>query len=366
MPFHVNTPLVGERLEGQRASGASSALMPCSPGIINRPSIVLSAFASMNPLYDRSSMFSTKVPHRHSLAPFFAVVVGIGLFATMDALMKRASIASGVLSPLLARSGLGTLVLWPIWRLREGRGSWPGPEALRLHVMRGLVAAGMTAGYFWGLVRIPLAEAIAISFIAPLIALFLAAVLLGERVRPAAVGGSLVALFGVVLIAAGRLRAAAAGTDAAWGIASILFSAVLYAWNLVLQRQQAQVASPLEIAVMQNLVVALALLSAAAMLTIAGGAAQFLLVPAWTVWPDIAASALLASISLMMIAWAYARVEAQVLLPLEYTAFPWSALVGWVWFAEPVTLPTLGGLVLILLGVWFGARGAPQPQLPPG
>ena len=49
-------------------------------------------------------------------------------------------------------------------------------------------------GYFFGLTRLPMAEGIALAFIAPLVALFLAAWLLGERVdgviRPSARGGS--------------------------------------------------------------------------------------------------------------------------------------------------------------------------------
>ncbi|MFC3173024.1 DMT family transporter [Novosphingobium bradum] len=302
---------------------------------------------------------------RHPLAPVLAVIVAIGLFATMDALMKRASIETGVLPSLLARSALGAMVLWPAWRWRAAGQGWPGGAALRLHGLRGLVAAGMTGAYFWGIVRTPLAEAIAISFIAPLIALFLAAAMLGERLRREAVAGSLVALLGVGVITAGRLGHAAASHDAAWGIAAILVSAVLYGWNLVLQRQQAQLAGPLEIAAMQNLVVALVLLAAVPAGLVLGWDPRAMVIPAGAALPDIATAALFASASLMLLAWAYARAEAQALLPLEYTAFPWSALTGWLWFAEPVTLATLGGLTLILLGVGIGARGAPHPQLPP-
>ena len=74
----------------------------------------------------------------------------------------------------------------------------------------------------------------------------------------------------------------------------------------------------------------------------------------------------LASASLMLLSWAYARAEAQVLVPIEYTAFVWSALVGWLWFSEPVTRATLAGLTLILVGVWLGTRRHPEPIIPPG
>lgn len=322
---------------------------------------------------------SRSLRHHHPLAPIVAVTVAIGLFATMDALMKGAAIITGVFPALLARSLLGAAVLWPVWRWpvwrRAWRGSgaprraWPDAAVMRLHALRGAVVAGMAGSYFWGLVRTPLAEAIAISFIAPLIALYLAAVMLGERVRGQAVVGSLVALGGVAVIAAGRMGDAGRGADAGWGIAAILGSAVLYAWNLVLQRRQAQLARPLEVALFQNLFVALALVVTAPAALALGRAPGELLIPAAAALPDIAWAALLASVSVMLLAWAYARAEAQALVPIEYTAFPWSALTGWLWFGEAVTGATVGGLALILLGVWIGARGAPSPlpqaQLPP-
>ena len=45
----------------------------------------------------------------------------------------------------------------------------------------------MAACFFWGVVRTPLAEGIALSFIAPLVALYLAAVQLGEKIRREAI-----------------------------------------------------------------------------------------------------------------------------------------------------------------------------------
>jgi len=117
--------------------------------------------------------------------------------------------------------------------------------------------------------------------------------------------------------------------------------------------------------VMQNAFVAVVLLAGVPAALALGAALPALVLPNAAALPDIAWAALLASVSVMLLAWAYARAEAQVLVPIEYTAFPWSALTGWLWFAEPVTPGTLGGLVLILLGVWIGARGAPGPQLPP-
>ncbi|MEY4056480.1 MAG: hypothetical protein RL519_1815, partial [Pseudomonadota bacterium] len=52
------------------------------------------------------------------------------------------------------------------------------------------------------------------------------------------------------------------------------------------------------------------------------------------------------------------RAEAQALLPIEYTAFIWAALFGWLVFAEPVAVETLAGVALIVIGCWIAARKA--------
>jgi len=282
--------------------------------------------------------------HKPHTLPFLAAIAGIALFSVMDALMKRASIASGAYSAMLVRSVFGVVVMLPVWRYRRGR--WPGPEAMRLHALRGAVAALMATTFFWALVRLPLAEAIAISFIAPLIALYLASVWLGETIGKRAILASLLGLAGVVVIGAARIGEQDFSDDAAWGIGAILLSAVLYAFNLILQRKQALLSGPTEVALFQTVFVALFL----------GLAAPWLAaVPDNRALLDIGAGAVLAMISLMVISWGYGRAETQVLLPIEYTAFIWAAIIGWFMFAEPVTVPTIIGVVLIVLGCWIAA-----------
>lgn len=289
----------------------------------------------------------------HAL-PVLVTILGIGLFAVMDALMKRAASASGVYPALLARSVIGVALVAPLWIARGGR--WPAPRILRLHMVRGVLVVCMASTFFWGLVRMPMAEGIALSFISPLIALALAAIFLGERLRAQAIVAAVFGLVGVVVIAWGRLSSPESHAQSAVGIGAILVSAVFYAFNLVLQRQQAQVAGPTEVALFQNGVIALTLLPAAPFLWQGPDVASL---------HDIAAAALLASASLMLLAWAYARAEAQVLVPVEYTGFLWSALLGWWWFAETVTVATLAGAALIMVGVWYGTRRNPAAHSSP-
>lgn len=286
----------------------------------------------------------------HPLLPFLAAALGVATFSTMDALMKSAAIAIGAYSALLFRSAIGTALMLPVWRLSGGR--WPERSSLRIHLLRSGVAAGMAWLFFWGLVRVPMAEAIALSFIAPLIALFLAIVLLGERVRGRAVAAALLGLAGVMVIGAARFGAGRYEAEAAWGVAAVLASAALYAWNLILQRQQAQLADPREVALFQHMFVGLFLLLPSPWLAVMPGPGVLI---------EIAGGATLAAVALMLLAWAYARAETQALVATEYTAFVWAALMGWLWFGEVVTWSTVAGVALIVLGCWIAAPRRTEP-----
>lgn len=281
----------------------------------------------------------------HSALPFLATLLGVALYSLMDGLMKGSSLAIGAYSALLWRSLAAVVLVVPLWQLSGGR--WPSHPTVRLHLLRGVVAAAMALTFFFGLTLLPMAEAIAISFFAPLIALYLAAATLGETIRRSAVLASLLGLAGVVVIAWARLDASEHGDGAALGIAALLLSALLYAWNLVLQRRQAQVARPLEVASFMNATVLVTLLPAAPWLA------------EWPGEPELAAaiggSAVLVIGAGMLFSWAYARAEAQVLVPVEYSAFGWAALMGWLAFGERLTWPTLFGTALVVAACWIAA-----------
>lgn len=282
---------------------------------------------------------------RHPLLPFISVAIGIATFSMMDAAMKSASLQAGVYNALLFRNIGGTLLMVPIWLL-AGR-PMPSAAGMKIHLQRSAVVALMAVLFFYGLVRIPIAEAIAISFVAPLIALYLAAILLKEKIQPAAIFASLMGMAGVAVIGAARFGSGEFSPEAVSGTAAILTSAIFYALNLVLQRKQAQLAKPFEIALFQNMLVA----------------AIFLMAAPWLAsWPsegalrDIGLGAILATTALVFLSWGYARAEAQALVPIEYTGFLWAALFGWLWFDEKVGAATVAGAVLIVIGCWIAAR----------
>jgi S-adenosylmethionine uptake transporter len=285
----------------------------------------------------------------HRLLPVLATAIGIGLFAAMDAFMKSAAIVTGAYSALILRSAIGLAIVAPAWIALGGR--WPRAAVLRIHVKRGIVVAFMALSFFFALVRLPMADAIALSFVAPLIALYLAAILLGETIERRAVVAALLGLAGVIVIIGGKLGSQALDRDTALGLGAMGFSTLLYAWNLVIQREQALVAGPLEVASFQNGIVAIALLPLAPLL---------FAVPGGEAWRDIAAAAVLATGAAILLAWAYARAQAQILVPVEYSAFLWAALFGWLFFREGLGPGTVAGATLIVIGCWIAARRRPE------
>ncbi|UYY57672.1 DMT family transporter [Sphingomonas sp. S2-65] len=288
-------------------------------------------------------------PASRVAAAFAAACAGIALYSVMDAVMKGLSLAMGAYVALFWRLVVGVAIMTPLFALSKPR--LPEARILRIHFIRSVIIAIMALAFFWGIARVPLAEAIALTFIAPLIALALAALFLKERVGIRSVLGSLLGLSGVAIILAGQLGSPHTA-EAPLGMIAVLASAIFYAVNLVIARHQAQHAKPIEIAFFQNWFI-LALLSLAA---------PFLLeVPESRHWPAIAAAAVLAVVSLLFLSWAYARAEAQILLSVEYTAFIWAAVMGWLFFGEAVTLVTVAGTVLIVAGCLLAARKTVQP-----
>jgi len=285
---------------------------------------------------------------RHGTA-IAAAALAIALFSTMDALMKGLSLQIGAYNALLWRTMMGAMLGGAVFAIR--RQAWPRPPVLRVHLARGILSSLMAILFFWGLTFVPMAQAIALAFIAPLIALYLAALFLKEKIERRAIFASLLGLAGVLVILWGQGRVDI-GPQALLGSLAILGSACLYAGNIVLMRHQAQMAGPVEVAFFMSAIMSLCFLAAAPWLAVPPAAVHLL---------PILGAALLAFVSLMVFAFAYARAQAQHLAPIEYTGFVWAALFGWLFFREPIRPFTLAGAAMIVAACLIAARSTPAP-----
>lgn len=287
-------------------------------------------------------------PYSNPLLPFLVACLGIAFFSAMDVAMKSLAIGIGAFAAVFWRNIVGSMMAGSLFLI--GRHRLPARDVLFIHFRRSVIVALMSVTFFWGLARLPIAEAIGLSFFAPVVALYLAAILLGEKIGKEAIIASVAGIAGVAVIVGGKFSGEY-DDDALWGTAAVMFSAFLFAYNLILAREQAQRAGPVEIAFFQSLfnVVCLSV------------AAPFLLtgVPVDSM-PLISLAAFLAIVSLLLLSWAYARAEAQILIPVEYTGFIWAALFGWYFFDEAVTWPTIFGTLLIVAGSLVAAKAKPK------
>jgi S-adenosylmethionine uptake transporter len=283
---------------------------------------------------------------QHPVRGFLTALAAVAVLSIMDAVMKHLVLVIGIVAVSVWRSATNLAISSAIYLPRRLRR--PDRKTLLVHIIRGADVTVMAALFFWGIGRVPLAQSIALTFIAPLIAMLLAALFLDERIGPRSILGSVVAFGGVIIIVVGQARANV-GSGVLLGIAAIIGSALCYAGNIVLMRRQALAAKPLEINFFQSLtVMALWLLA----IPVAG-------LPAWPdgQWMWILVASLLSTAGTLLFAWAYARGPASYLAATEYSAFLWASLMGWLVFHERVSIFTLAGAILIVGGCLIAARG---------
>jgi S-adenosylmethionine uptake transporter len=285
------------------------------------------------------------------IAAFAVACLGIAIFSCMDAVMKHVSIQIGAYNAMLWRSIVGVAMSAILFAGR--REAWPDRHRLILHVKRSAAAGISVLLFFWGLVRVPMAEGVALTFLSPIIALLLAAPMLGEKIGRSAVAACVVAFAGVIVIVLGKAQEGG-GPQALHGAVAIIVASFFYAYNLVLLRRSALLAGPIEITFFTNLVFT--------GLYGLGAPIGAMLLPLDRL-PLIALAAALAVISSLLLSWAYARAEAQRLVPVEFTAFVWAAILGAIVFGERILPLTLLGAGMIIAGCVIAAR-ARQPQLP--
>jgi S-adenosylmethionine uptake transporter len=276
---------------------------------------------------------------------FAVTLAAVASLSVMDAVMKHLVIAIGIIAVTVWRSCVNLAFASALYLPR--RLPWPSRATLKIHVTRGVVVTAMAFLFFWGLGRVPLAQAIALTFIAPLIALLLAAVFLREEIGSRSIAGSVVAFAGVLVIVFGQARAQL-GPDVLLGSTAILGSALCYAVNIVMLRWQALAARPLEINFFQSLTVMLLWLVALPFVGIPASAG-------WQ-WLWIVLAACLSTFGNLLYSWAYARGEAGYLSVTEYSAFLWASALGWVIFHEKVSSYTIAGALLIVGGCLIAAR----------
>ena len=273
--------------------------------------------------------------------PYFQAAAGIGALCALDASVKHLTFAYPVLFVTFGRYVAGATIAALVW-WRQGAPRFTTGMA-RAHIVRGALIAVTAALFFFGIHTLPLAEAITISFTAPLMIPPLAHLLLGERMKGPVLGAGLLGFAGVAITVQGAPSFAG---DRLPALAAVLAASVTYALSAIVMRARAAADGSTRLT-LSGTVIPMILLSPFAV----GHA-----VPAVVNWPWFIATGVFGNVGIQLLARAYAKVEVQVLGILEFTALPWAALLGWLLFGEAVRPQVWAGAAIILGACLWAAR----------
>lgn len=278
-------------------------------------------------------------------------ITGVMLGCAMDAMVKSLGLAYGVVLIATSRYVFGAIFSGAT--VMAMRLKLPNASGLRRHALRAVVIAVCSLLFFNCLTILPIAEATVLIFCAPLMIAPLAAWLLHEKIRPAAMLALAVGFAGVLVTVQG---ADEVGDNARRleGIASGVSAAALYALSMVLLRQLARNDHAVTTAFLSNLFPAVYLLPFAIFLGVA---------PATTDLPLFALTGLTGFAMWFMLTSAYSRAQAQNVAAAEYTALIWSALLGYVFFAETPRWQIWAGAAVVVAAVMMSAWDTRQRRL---
>jgi drug/metabolite transporter (DMT)-like permease len=275
---------------------------------------------------------------------------GALVFSLQDAVIKWVSGDYPLPQVLAIRALVAFAPLFLLLRLDGGiaglRTRRPG-----LQLLRGALLLGAYACYYLAIAAIPLAEAVSLSFSAPLFIVALSGPFLGERIGMKRWLAVIVGFIGVLVIC----RPGRAAIDPA-AILTVT-GAVFYATAAIMGRWLGATSRASVMAFYQNIVflaggLTMGVIAGQGTMEVHHASLQFLL-RGW-VMPDlvdfllIASTGLVASVASWCLTHAYRIAEANIVAPFEYSSIIWGVLSGLLVWGEVPTLYTLAGVLLIV------------------
>ena len=289
--------------------------------------------------------------HNPYVGAIWASIAAVA-FSLMDMLIKFLSGGYPLYQITFLRTFVAFAIIFGIILPLTGSYSDLRTRNLKTHMLRGGFVVVANLFFFLGLATMPLAEAVAIFFVSPLLIAFFSIIFLGDTVGPRRWAAIAVGLIGVLVV----LRP---GTDA-FQLAAIfpVIAAACYGMLHILTRRIGASESVVALVVYTQMV--MFLVSIVAGLGLGHGAfdvfdhpsAAFLL-RAW-VWPSPFDLVLIGSIGAAItvggfaISAAYSKSEPAFIAPFEYIAMPFAIFWGVTIFDEWPDRAAVLGIVLIL------------------
>ena len=203
----------------------------------------------------------------------------------------------------------------------------------RIHLLRGLIYTATMVCFVWGLTLLPLAEATAIAFVAPLFVTLLSVPLLGERIDPPVFMASLVGFAGVLIVVR-------PGGDAfQLGTLILLAAAFFYALMMITARRYGA---------REHLWAMVFYMTLVPFIVTALSLPWVWQTPEPWHWLGFLVSGVFGIGATAFITLAFRFAPAAIAAPFDYTAMLWAVLLGWWFWGELPDLWVWVGSVLIM------------------
>lgn len=296
-------------------------------------------------------------PQNRSSAGIVFILVGMLSISINDVLIKQLSGGYPLHEMVFVRSAIGITLSLIMVQMEGGMSILKTRQPL-LHTIRGLMVVISNMTFFVALAVMPLADATALFFAAPLFITLLSIPILGEKVGPLRMGAVIVGFAGVIIMQ----RPWEAGDDL--GVNRIvllmpLIAALTYAMLQIMTRKLGATtkASALSVYIQGIFIVVSALFWLVAgdgrfAEGIDDASVQFLL-RAW-VWPTrddwwlFIGLGLNSAIIGYCLAQAYRLTDAATVAPFEYIGLPLAVFWGWFLWSDLPDLPIWIGMALIV------------------
>ncbi|MBX3611126.1 MAG: DMT family transporter [Hydrogenophaga sp.] len=281
--------------------------------------------------------------HNSNLRSIVSMLIAVGCFALMDAVLKTLSGRYPALqvAALRGATALPLVLLYIAWR-----GTWHTVLKVRwpIHVLRGLLGIVMLTLFTMGVRSLPLSAAYTLFFIAPLLITALSVPVLKERVPAAHWWAIGVGFIGVLIALRPSGADLQAGLVTTGGLA-VLGAALCYAVGAVSGRLASRTDSS------ESLI-----LTAMAFVAVGAGA---LALPNWVPLaradaPLLLALAITGFAGQVAITDAFRHGQASVVAAFEYSALAWGVGLDWLlWQTLPASHTWLGAAIVIGSGLYL-------------
>ncbi|MEZ8014892.1 MAG: DMT family transporter [Ascidiaceihabitans sp.] len=311
-------------------------------------------------------------PQNNATIGILFVLSGVFFISINDMLIKQLSGGYPLHQMVFTRSIIGIMFSLIFVQMEGGwqilRTNQPG-----LHVLRGLLIVTSNMTFFVALAAIPLADATALFFAAPLFITLLSIPVLGEKVGPLRLGAVVFGFLGVVIMQRPWEGVDTLGTSRLILLLPVV-AALTYALNQLLTRKLGvkSKASALAVYIQGTfVVVSIGFYIVAGDGRFAEGSGnpsvQFLL-RAW-IWPaqsDFWLFGFLGFASAVIgyaLSQAYRMADAATVAPFEYIGLPLAVFWGWFTFSElPVWEVWMGIAMILASGVFVYIREAQKKR----